>query len=94
MTARYDLNAPIETLFKKITDNVAYTELGEAPFTSKKIVDIVLRCLARRLEGVESEATPRPRLEHLQSAFYESASRVEGKLSPYNRKKISPCQRR
>ena len=47
MTARYDLNAPIETLFKKITDNVAYTELRDEPFTSKQIVDTYLLCLAK-----------------------------------------------
>ena len=35
MTARYDPNAPIETLFEQITDGVAYTELGDATFTSK-----------------------------------------------------------
>ena len=35
MTARYDPNAPIETLFAQIADGVAYAELGEAPFTSK-----------------------------------------------------------
>ena len=40
MTARYDLNAPTETLFEQITDGVAYKELGEAPFASKQIVDI------------------------------------------------------
>ena len=33
MTARYDPNALIETLFDKITDGVAYMELGDAPFT-------------------------------------------------------------
>ena len=33
MTARYDPNAPIETLFDQITDGVAYTELGDATFT-------------------------------------------------------------
>ena len=47
MTARYDPNAPIETLFEQITDGVAYSELGEAPFTSKQIVDIALLCLAK-----------------------------------------------
>ena len=47
MTANYDQNAPIETLFEKITDGVAYAELGEAPFTSKQIVDIALLCLAK-----------------------------------------------
>ena len=47
MTARYDPNAPIETLFEKITDSVAYTGLWEAPFTSKQIVDIALLCLAK-----------------------------------------------
>ena len=35
MTARYDPNAPIETLFEQITNGVAYTELGDIPFTSK-----------------------------------------------------------
>ena len=31
-TARYDPNAPIETLFEQITDDVAYAELGDTPF--------------------------------------------------------------
>ena len=47
MTARYDPNAPIETLFEQIADGVAYAGLGEAPFTSKQIVDIALLCLAK-----------------------------------------------
>ena len=47
MTARYDPNTPIETMFEQITDGVAYAELGEAPFTSKQIVDIALLCLAK-----------------------------------------------
>ena len=47
MTARYDLNAPIETLFEQIADGVAYAELGESPFTMKQIVDIALLCLAK-----------------------------------------------
>ena len=47
MTARYDPNAPIETLFAKIADGVAYAELGDAPFTSKQVVDIDLLCLAK-----------------------------------------------
>ena len=47
MTARYDPNAPIETLFAQIADGVAYSELGEAPFTSKQVVDISLLCLAK-----------------------------------------------
>ena len=47
MTARYDPNAPIETLFAQIADGVAYAELGEAPFTSKQVVDIALLCLAQ-----------------------------------------------
>ena len=47
MTARYDPNAPIETLFEKITDGVAYAELGDASFTSKQIVDITLLCLEK-----------------------------------------------
>ena len=42
MTARYDPNAPIETLFAQIADGVAYAELGETPFTSKQVVDIAL----------------------------------------------------
>ena len=47
MTARYDPNAPIETLFAQIADGVAYAELGDAPFTSKQVVDIALLCLAK-----------------------------------------------
>ena len=47
MTARYDPNAPIETLFKQITDVVAYKELGDTTFTSKKIVDTSLLCVAK-----------------------------------------------
>ena len=47
MTAWYDPNAPIEMLFNQITDAVAYAELGDAPFTSKQIVDIALLCLAK-----------------------------------------------
>ena len=35
MTAQYNANAPIKTLFEQITDGVAYAELGDAPFTSK-----------------------------------------------------------
>ena len=66
MTARYDPNAPIETLFEQIADGVAYAELGEAPFMSKQIVDITLLCLAknggvqRQLEGVDSITTSQP----------------------------------
>ena len=45
MTARYDPNAPIETLFEKITNAVAYAELGDAPFASKQIINITLLCL-------------------------------------------------
>ena len=47
MMARYDPNAPTETLFKQITNGVAYVELGDAPFTSKQIVDTDLLCLAK-----------------------------------------------
>ena len=47
MTARYNPNTPIETLFAQIVDGVAYAELGEAPFTSKQVVDIALLCLAK-----------------------------------------------
>ena len=47
MTARYDPNAPIETLFAQITDGVAYAKLGEVPFTSKQVVDIALLCLEK-----------------------------------------------
>ena len=42
MTARYDPNAPIETLFAQIADGVAYAGLGDVPFTSEQIVDIAL----------------------------------------------------
>ena len=42
MTARYDPNAPIKTLFEQITDGVAYAELGDATFTSKQIFDTYL----------------------------------------------------
>ena len=48
MTARYDPNAPIESLFEQIANGVAYTELGDAPSTSNHIVDIALLCLAKR----------------------------------------------
>ena len=47
MTARYDPNAPIKTLFEQIADGVGYAKLGEAPFTSKQVVDIALLCLAK-----------------------------------------------
>ena len=47
MTARYDPNSPIETLFAQIADGVAYAELGDAPFTYKQIVAIALLCLAK-----------------------------------------------
>ena len=46
MTARYDLNTLTETLFEQITNGVAYTELGDAHFTSKKIVDTDLLYVA------------------------------------------------
>ena len=47
MTACYDPNTPIETLFEQITECVAYAELGDAPFKSKQILDIALLCLAK-----------------------------------------------
>ena len=47
MTAHYNPNAPIETLFSQIADGVAYAKLGEAPFTSKQVVDIALLCLEK-----------------------------------------------
>ena len=47
MTARYNPNAPIETLFEQITDGAAYMEMGDATFTSKQIVDISLLCLEK-----------------------------------------------
>ena len=47
MTARYDPNTPIEKSFAQIADGVAYSELGEAPFTSKQVVDIALLCLEK-----------------------------------------------
>ena len=48
MKSRYDPNIPIETLFEQITDGVAYAELGDAPFTSKQIVNTTLLCLEKR----------------------------------------------
>ena len=47
MTARYDTNAPIKTLFEQIADRVIYAELGDAPFTSKQIVDTALLFLKK-----------------------------------------------
>ena len=47
MTARYDPNAPIQTMFEQIADGVAYAELGDSPFTSKQIVDTDILCLAK-----------------------------------------------
>ena len=47
MAARYDPKAPIKTMFEQIADGVACTELGDAPFTSKQIVDTALLCLAK-----------------------------------------------
>ena len=47
MTAHNDPNSPIKTLFEQITDGVASAELGDAPFTSKQIVDIALLCLEK-----------------------------------------------
>ena len=47
MTARYDPNAPIETMFEQIADGVAYAGLGDSPFTSKQIMDTDLLCLAK-----------------------------------------------
>ena len=37
----------MENLFEKITDGVAYAELGDTPFTSKQIVGTALLCLAK-----------------------------------------------
>ena len=37
----------MKTLFYQITDGVAYAELGDAPFTSKTIVDTALLCLEK-----------------------------------------------
>ena len=34
-------------MLAQIADGVAYTELGESPFTSKQVVDIALLCLAK-----------------------------------------------
>ena len=45
--ARYDPNTLIETLFEQITAGIAYAELGDAPFTSKQIIDIALLCLSK-----------------------------------------------
>ena len=64
MTACYDPNTPIKTLFEQITDGVAYEELGDAPPTSKKIVDIDLLCLAKTgvFNGVLKEWNLKPLL--------------------------------
>ena len=48
MTACYDPNAPTETIFEKITDGVAYAELGNVLFTSKQTVEIALLCSKKR----------------------------------------------
>ena len=47
MTALYDPNVPIKTLFAQIADGVAYAKLGDAPFTSKQVVYIALLCLEK-----------------------------------------------
>ena len=49
MMVRYDPSAPIETLFAKIADEVAYAELGESPLTSKQVVDIALLYLGKTI---------------------------------------------
>ena len=75
MMARYDPNPPIEILFSQIADGIAYTELGDAPFTPKQVVDIDLLCLAknrgiqRRSKGVELPTTPIPYLAQVQGAL-------------------------
>ena len=45
MTARYDPNSPIETLFEEITDGVAYAELGDAPYLQPVLFSFVISCL-------------------------------------------------
>ena len=95
-TARYDPNAPIEALFAQIADGVAYSKLGEAPFTSKQVVDIAL--VQRRPQGVESLPTPRPYLAQVQGAFFQSAPRVEGEPTPHrgaalSKDKCSRCHK-
>ena len=90
MTARYDPNAPIETLFdhrlRRIevrTFHVQNNRRYYPPLFGKN------GGVSQRLEGVESEATSHPRLEHLHSALCKSASRVEGKPAPQRRKKFA-----
>ena len=89
MTARYDPNAPIETLFAQIVDGVAYTELGEAPFTSKQVVDIALLCLAKKevFNDDLKEWNCLPLLDRtwpkFRVHFCQSAPRVEGEPTPH-----------
>ena len=47
MTARYDPNSPIESLFEQISDGTAFAALGNAPFSPKQIVDSALLCVAK-----------------------------------------------
>jgi len=42
MSQPYNANAPIETLFRQITEGVSFAELGNAPFTKKQIVDTAI----------------------------------------------------
>ena len=71
MTARYNPKTPIETLFAQIADGVAYAEVGDAPFTSKHILDIDLLCLAKT--GVFNDDLKEwnclPLLDHTWSKF-------------------------
>ena len=89
MTARYDPNAPIDILIAQIADGVAYAELGEAPFTSKQIVDIALLCLAKT--GVFNDDLKEwnrfPLLDRnwpkFRVHFFQSAPPVEGEATPH-----------
>ena len=66
LTVRYNPNAPIETLFEKITDGVAYAELGEAPFHVETDCGHCPTLFSKnggvqqQPEGVESITIPQP----------------------------------
>ena len=40
MEAPYDVNLPIETLYKRIEENVQYTAASNTPFTASQVVSI------------------------------------------------------
>ena len=48
MTAPYVLMYPIKTLYKQITAGVLFAELGDAPFTARKNVEMVVLAVANK----------------------------------------------